>query len=351
MVLVTGTAPQEGKTTTIVNLARLLAGSGEKTVVVDCDLRRAQMHQRLQLPREPGFTDFFVRHEPVSALVRPASIANLFVLTAGPLPPNPPALLARKSLGDLFDELRAEFEWVLIDSPPLASVTDALLLARHADLAVLVVQHNKVDKKLVKRSVVALRKATPNLLGAVLNVVDVRARSYQYYYYPQRDGVAEGRPKPSRRGRGKGGEAGGPGGELTGMARARARLRLAAAVSALGLVAVARNAAPQAPAPPAPAPRPPGAGIAIGELAWADGERRARRAAGEELLAPPRPGGRACAPATRSAPRKRRPSASSSPGWWWASALPPCSRFPRAPCCRPCSSRGGPSSPGRAATS
>jgi Mrp family chromosome partitioning ATPase len=75
-------------------------------------------------------------------------------------------------------------------------VTDALLLARHADHAVLVVQHNKVDKKLVKRSVAALRKATPNLLGAVLNVVDVRARSYQYYYYPQIDGGSGGRAKP-----------------------------------------------------------------------------------------------------------------------------------------------------------
>jgi succinoglycan biosynthesis transport protein ExoP len=188
VVLVTGTAPQEGKTTTIVNLARLLAGAGEKTVVVDCDLRRAQLHQRLELAREPGFTDFFVRHEPVSALLRPASIANLFALTAGPLPPNPPALLARKALAALLDELRGEFDWVLIDSPPLASVTDALLLARHVDHAVLVIQHNKVDKRLVKRAVAALRKATPNLLGAVLNVVDVRARSYNYYYYAQREG-------------------------------------------------------------------------------------------------------------------------------------------------------------------
>jgi len=196
VVLVTGTAPQEGKTTTIVNLARLLAGSGEKTVVVDCDLRRAQMHQRLGLPREPGFTDFFVRKEPLSSLLRPAPVANLFVLTAGPLPPNPPALLARRTPGDLLDELRREFEWVLVDSPPLASVTDALLLARHSDHTVLVVQHNKVDKKLVKRSVAALRKATPHLLGAVLNVVDVRARSYQYYYYPQKEGAAGPRPKP-----------------------------------------------------------------------------------------------------------------------------------------------------------
>jgi Mrp family chromosome partitioning ATPase len=73
-------------------------------------------------------------------------------------------------------------------------VTDALLLARHADHTVLVVQHNKVDKKLVKRSVGALRKATPHLLGAVLNVIDVRSRSYQYYYYPQREGGAKKPP-------------------------------------------------------------------------------------------------------------------------------------------------------------
>jgi succinoglycan biosynthesis transport protein ExoP len=195
VVLVTGTAPQEGKTTTIVNLARLMAGAGERTVVVDCDLRRAQMHQRLQLAREPGLTDFFVRHERVDALVKPTAAPNLFALTAGPLPPNPPALLARRSLGDLLDSLRRDFEWVLVDSPPLASVTDALLLARQADHTVLVVQHNKVDKKLVKQSVAALHKATPHVLGVVLNVVDVRARSYHYYYYPQKDGGAA--PAPS----------------------------------------------------------------------------------------------------------------------------------------------------------
>ena len=196
VVLVTGTAPQEGKTTTIVNLARLLAGSGEKTVVVDCDLRRAQLHQRLGLTREPGFTDCFVRKEPLAAVLRSTTTANLFALTAGPLPPNPPALLARKQLATLLAELQSQFEWVLVDSPPLASVTDALLLARHADHTVLVVQHDKVDKKLVKRSVLALRKVTPNLLGAVLNVVDVRGRGYQYYYYPRREAQGERGPKP-----------------------------------------------------------------------------------------------------------------------------------------------------------
>ena len=88
-MLVTGTAPQEGKTTTLVNLAKLLAVSGEKTVVVDFDLRRAQLHSRLGLTREPGLTDFFVKHEDLDALIRPTRVPNLFALTAGPLPPEP----------------------------------------------------------------------------------------------------------------------------------------------------------------------------------------------------------------------------------------------------------------------
>lgn len=185
VVLITGTAPQEGKTTTLVNIAKLLASSGEKTVVLDFDLRRAQLHHRLGLTREPGLTNFFVKHEDLDALIRPTRVPNLYALTAGPLPPNPPAILARRNVTDFLDHLRREFEWILVDSPPIASVTDALLLARHADLVVLVVQHNKVDKKLVKRTVTALRKATPNLLGAVLNAVDVKSKGYYYYYYHQ----------------------------------------------------------------------------------------------------------------------------------------------------------------------
>jgi capsular exopolysaccharide synthesis family protein len=195
VVLITSTAPQEGKTTTLVNIGKLLASAGEKTIVVDFDLRRAQLHGRLGLTREPGVTNFFVKHEDLDALVRPTRVPNLFALTAGPLPPNPPALLARRAVAELFDRLRRQFEWVLVDSPPLASVTDALLVARHADAVAYVVQHNKMDKKLVKRNVTALRKATPNLLGAVLNALDVKAKGYYYYYYQQDTGTA-GRATP-----------------------------------------------------------------------------------------------------------------------------------------------------------
>lgn len=185
VVLVTSTAPQEGKTTTLVNLAQLLAASGETTLVIDCDLRRAQLHGRLGVSREPGLTDHFVQHLPLDALLRSGGAPNLSVLPAGALPPNPPALLARKGMAELLEGLRHRFAWVLVDSPPLASVTDALLLARLADTTVFVVQHNAVDRRLVKRSVVALKKSGAQVLGAVLNSVPEVARS-DYYYYSYR---------------------------------------------------------------------------------------------------------------------------------------------------------------------
>jgi capsular exopolysaccharide synthesis family protein len=206
VVLITGTAPGEGKTTTLLNVAKLLAVSGEGVVVVDCDLRRANLHLRLNLPREPGFTDFFVKSVELSGLVRTTRIPNLWAIPAGALPPNPPALLARPDLATALAQLKRRYRWVLVDSPPVAAVTDALLLAQCADATVLVVQQNKVDRAMVKRALGALRKVTPNVVGAVLNAVDVKTKGYYgYQYYGSRKerqeragarGPAARRPRP-----------------------------------------------------------------------------------------------------------------------------------------------------------
>ncbi|HVQ25583.1 MAG TPA: polysaccharide biosynthesis tyrosine autokinase, partial [Planctomycetota bacterium] len=205
VVLVTGTAPGEGKTTTLLNVAKLLAVSGESVVVVDCDLRRANLHQRLNVPREPGLTDYFVKNTPIASLVRPTRVQNLSAIAAGPLPPNPPAILARPELGAVLAELKQQYRWVLVDSPPVAAVTDALLLAQRADSTLLVVQQNKVDRTLVKRALLALRKVTPNVIGAVLNAVDVKTKGYYGYgdYGARRDakdkknGRAAASPSPA----------------------------------------------------------------------------------------------------------------------------------------------------------
>jgi len=186
VVLITGAAPGEGKTTTLLNLGRLLAAAGESTVLVDCDLRRANLHTRLDVPREPGLTDYFVRDVELSSLVRTTEHKNLAVLPAGRLPPSPPAILARPELETALDQLRRHFRWILVDSPPVAAVTDALLLAQQADSSVLVVQQNKVDRVVLKRAIASLRKVTPHLVGAVLNAVDVKSKAYYGYAYKDR---------------------------------------------------------------------------------------------------------------------------------------------------------------------
>jgi capsular exopolysaccharide synthesis family protein len=186
VVLITGAAPGEGKTTTLLNLGRLLAAAGEPTILVDCDLRRANLHTRLGLPREPGFTDYFVQETELASLVRPTGHDDLSVLPAGTLPPNPPAILARPELNDCFGELRQQYRWILVDSPPVAAVTDALLLAHSADSTVLVIQQNKVDRRVLKRAIASIRKVTPHLAGAVLNAVDVKSKAYYGYAYRDR---------------------------------------------------------------------------------------------------------------------------------------------------------------------
>jgi capsular exopolysaccharide synthesis family protein len=203
VVLITSTAPGEGKTTTLLNVAKLLAVSGETVVVVDCDLRRANLHLRLNIPREPGFTDYFVKNVDLSGLVRTTRIPNLGAIPAGSLPPNPPALLARVDLGIALAQLKRHYRWVLIDSPPVAAVTDALLLAQSADATVLVVQQNKVDRVMVKRTLMALRKVNPKVIGAVLNAVDIKTKGYHGYGYygspKDRLEKSAGRVPPGRR--------------------------------------------------------------------------------------------------------------------------------------------------------
>ena len=254
MVLITGSAPQEGKTTTLVNIAKLLAGAGEKTVVLDCDLRRAQLHQRLGLTREPGLTDYFVRHVPLEELLKVHGVAEPLRPHRGTLAPEPARAPRPPRRAGPAGRAAPRFEWILVDSPPLASVTDALLLARHADVAVMVVQHNKVDKKVVKRSVNALRKVTPNVLGAVLNQVDVQQKGYYYYYYQHDAGPGGRRPPAEKGGRGRGPERGrGSGGApLKAMPGHWPRL-----VPAALLLLAAVSAPAQAPVPAPARPRSP----------------------------------------------------------------------------------------------
>jgi len=210
VVLLTSTAPQEGKSSTTAQLGRALSSAGDRVLLVDCDLRRPTQHVHLGLARDNGLTDFlaaakqpFISWKPY---VKTVSGDTLHAITCGPIPPNPPELLGSERFKRFLAETREQYDWILIDSPPAATLSDATLLAGLADIVLLVVRHNHTDRDIVARAVEQLRRVGANLAGVVLNNVDLdRAygKDYYYagYYYADggRGGAGGGRRKASER--------------------------------------------------------------------------------------------------------------------------------------------------------
>ena len=199
-LLVTSTGPQEGKSQTIVNLARTLASGGERVIVIDCDLRRPTVHQRLQVSRDGGITNYILSSDDdFASYVKPTAVPNLFAITCGPIPPNPAEVFGHERFTKLLGELKRTYDWVLIDSPPVISLADATILASMADMVAFVIKHNETDKDLIRRSVNNLRKVNPAIVGAVLNSVDLDRSHYKDYYYLGYYYYGEGDSKKSRR--------------------------------------------------------------------------------------------------------------------------------------------------------
>jgi capsular exopolysaccharide synthesis family protein len=182
VILLTSSIPQEGKSTTAINLAKALAESGEPTLVVDFDLRRSSVHNHLRLYREPGLSDYCSREMKLDLVMQSTKEPNLSAVTSGKLPPNPPALIGSTAVKRFLDECRERFTWIILDAPPIVSVTDPLLLAKLADMVLMVVRYNSVDRKLARRSLTALRRTDARVVGVVLNGIDPKSDSYHYYY-------------------------------------------------------------------------------------------------------------------------------------------------------------------------
>ncbi|HLF06275.1 MAG TPA: polysaccharide biosynthesis tyrosine autokinase, partial [Thermoplasmata archaeon] len=184
-VLITSAGPQEGKSCTTVNVARTLATSGERVIIVDCDLRRPSIHQRLNLSRDTGITNYILSSDGDDwrNYIKETDQKNLYALTCGPIPPNPADVFGHERFLALLKELRVQFDWVFIDSPPVVSLADSMILASLADMVAFVVRHNENDKDLIRRCVMNVRKINPNVIGAVLNNVDLDRSHYKDYYY------------------------------------------------------------------------------------------------------------------------------------------------------------------------
>lgn len=183
LLLVSSAGPQEGKSNTVASLARTFAQTGDRVVVVDCDLRRPTQHVHLQVPREPGLTNYLLDgKQDLAHFLRPTDVETLKVLPCGAIPPNPPELIGLAKFREMLDELKATFDWVIVDSPPVMSLADTPLLASLADFVAIVIKHNENDRDLIRRSVKQLREINANIIGAVLNNVDVSRSAGDYYY-------------------------------------------------------------------------------------------------------------------------------------------------------------------------
>lgn len=199
-IMVTSAKKSEGKTTLVSNLALALAQSSSRVVLIDADLRRPSVHSRFNIdPNNPGLVDFLTGLKPIEEVVHQTELPSLHVISCGPLPPNPAELVGSQKMATLIQDLKEQYDYVLIDTPPVLPVTDAVMLSRNVDGVALVVRGQATHTPLVRDAVNRVRRAGANLLGVVLNDVNIRSGDYQYYYRDTYSYYQDEEERPKRR--------------------------------------------------------------------------------------------------------------------------------------------------------
>jgi capsular exopolysaccharide synthesis family protein len=182
-IVVTSAMAAEGKTTTAINLAAALAETGKRVVLVDADLRRPQVNHRTGRMGDIGFTNYLKGDGRMADLLQATETEGLWVLASGPQPPNPAELLGSKRSGQGVAELTAEFDYVIIDTPPLLPVTDAAVMAQWADGVLLVARSNQTRVPDIATAIGQIEAVQAPLIGLVLTDVPSRGGAYKYGYY------------------------------------------------------------------------------------------------------------------------------------------------------------------------
>src|SRR5438445_2420223 len=195
-VLVTSAAPREGKTTTVINLGIIMAQSGAQVLIVDADFRRPSLHAILgnEVARKqfwddseftpPGLSNLIIGNKTFAEVVLPTQFAQLSLLPAGVMPPNPSELLGSERMRAVVKDLRERADMVLIDSPPCLLYSDAVVFSRMTDGVLYVLRSGPQDKAAQRRIQKQLQQAKARVLGVVFNDAEVEetAGSYAYYY-------------------------------------------------------------------------------------------------------------------------------------------------------------------------
>jgi capsular exopolysaccharide synthesis family protein len=195
--LITSAAPSEGKTTVSVNLAVALAGSGKRVLLIDADLRRPHCHELLGTENHFGLTEVLSGMGEFDDLIRPTGFPNLFLLSSGEIPPNPSELLGSDKMREVLSLMGKRYDHLLLDSPPVTAVTDAVVLSTLVD-GVVLVANKRTSRQQVKAALSRLQYARAKMFGVVLNMVGPSVFGYNtpYYGYGPKDnstGAAAGK--------------------------------------------------------------------------------------------------------------------------------------------------------------
>lgn len=186
-VLFTSAAPSAGKSTTAANVAISFAQAGHNTILVDADMRRPTMHYTFEIANQRGLSTSIVGEVGLEQIIKATEIENLDIITSGPVPPNPAELLQSNKMEHVLRTLNMQYDYVIVDSPPLLSVADAQILGPRVDGAILVVSAKDSNRDRVIKAKDLLDKTDTNTIGVVMNRKDMGTKENYYYYYNDGD--------------------------------------------------------------------------------------------------------------------------------------------------------------------
>lgn len=180
-LVVTSSNAGEGKSTVAGNLAYTFFQSGKRVLIIDCDLRKPSLHRKFNVSNEVGLTDVLVGTSELNKVMKKID-DNLYLLTTGTLPPNPAEIIGSNTMENFLDECKINFDYIILDTPPILPVTDSKLLAIKADATVLVVRSEISKLKHVSQAFKELGKVNANVIGTILNDVEMRSEKLYYDY-------------------------------------------------------------------------------------------------------------------------------------------------------------------------
>jgi len=182
-LVISSAAPREGKTFVVANLALTLSQMGHRTLIIDADFRKPGIEKIFGVEGKPGLSDAIIGEVSWREGIKATRYKNLYLLPVGNIPPNPVELLASDKMTGVLSEIRNEYEYILLDTPPVLPLTDAVVLTRKVDGAILVLRYHRVEIEAVLRAKERFESVDAPLLGAILNAVEISRFHSSYYYY------------------------------------------------------------------------------------------------------------------------------------------------------------------------